>query len=599
MKVFFVLSILVSLSFGKLNLDSVYQYFENSQFQESVEYIQNGIKGNYFSDIGEKSLVLLTEAQIRSRQLDSAMVSVQNYLILYPQGKYQSRTLINKAKIFLEQGQFFQSAQELFDVVETTGNNYSYQQAKELLKYVFKNKVLEIDEIRKLAERFPIDNELVGIMFYEIAVNCIQEHKLKSARYYLKKLIFELPDHFLQQKAREKLVQIERKGDGIPSVILAAPFSGDYLDLGRELLQGALLALDKFNKAEVRLGYRLLDTQSKPVIAVDKLKKILQEDNIIGVIGPVMSSTAASMATFLSTEYPNIPLVTPTATDEGIANLGSNIFQLNIPNSYLASSIGQFATQCQKKKQFLIFAPESDYGFEMLRHFRKVIEENGGEVYDYQIYEEGETDFRSYFHNVKLKALRLKEKKWAINKGRDPMFTDEEKIKRESEWLKDSTVSIDGFFIAAGDPQDAVNIAKQTSFFKINTKIFGSSGWANRIVLTKGGKYTNQVYFSAASLDRTKSKLWMQFKTAYVERWAQYPNRNKVAGLSFDAVRYFLSRVKGRDFSDRVKHLQSVSNFKSIYGDIKMDPESGSNVTKNIMVTKNSRFFSAKICKEF
>ncbi|MCD4720543.1 MAG: substrate-binding protein [Desulfobacula sp.] len=85
------------------------------------------------------------------------------------------------------------------------------------------------------------------------------------------------------------------------------PLSGDFQTYGRYGVQGAKMAVDEINKAGGVLNGRHLeliieDNKTDPNIAVKQIRKLIQEDDVIAVVGPV-SSTARDAMTRVAKQF--------------------------------------------------------------------------------------------------------------------------------------------------------------------------------------------------------------------------------------------------------------------------------------------------------
>ncbi|MCD4741876.1 MAG: substrate-binding protein, partial [Desulfobacteraceae bacterium] len=79
------------------------------------------------------------------------------------------------------------------------------------------------------------------------------------------------------------------------------PLSGDFQTYGRYGVQGAKMAVDEINKTGGVLNGRRLeliieDNKTDPNIAVKQIRKLIQEDDVIAVMGPVSSTARDAMA---------------------------------------------------------------------------------------------------------------------------------------------------------------------------------------------------------------------------------------------------------------------------------------------------------------
>src|SRR6266508_2990033 len=102
--------------------------------------------------------------------------------------------------------------------------------------------------------------------------------------------------------------------------------TGATANFGPGMKRGIEICLKEFNDAG---GYRgrkvdnpVLDNQVKPEIAVANITRFLEQDKVIGIIGPVNSGNA--LAFIPKTEEAQVPVIVPISTSVGVVYVGSD-----------------------------------------------------------------------------------------------------------------------------------------------------------------------------------------------------------------------------------------------------------------------------------
>ena len=105
------------------------------------------------------------------------------------------------------------------------------------------------------------------------------------------------------------------KCSGIKLAFIGA-LSGDNGNLGKNMVNGAKVAIDEFNAAhpDCQVGFDTsYDSQGDPAQATPLASKIVNDASIVGLIGPGFSGESkATMPTF---EAAGLPMITPGATN--------------------------------------------------------------------------------------------------------------------------------------------------------------------------------------------------------------------------------------------------------------------------------------------
>jgi ABC-type branched-subunit amino acid transport system substrate-binding protein len=311
------------------------------------------------------------------------------------------------------------------------------------------------------------------------------------------------------------------------SVGLMAPLSGDDADIGKRVSQGVQLAIDKYNlRNQIQIKLIALDTRGVPLEAARKTAVLLERDHVPLFIGPLLSSTAtvaAAMAVGKETV-----MLTPTATDDGIAELGPNLFQMNITLGVLGRKAARYALSNLNIREFAIVAPHSNYGIAIAAAFRDEVTKSGASVFDEEYFEEGGNDFTAQFRNLRTKLL-LRKLNTQHAAGAKPMV----KISTaDSIKYADTSVSIGAIFMP-GETDDIVMLAPQVAFNRIKGQLLGSTGWHTQKTLTDGKHYVLNAIIATVFEPDSSWKKWPEFRREYAARFREEPDR--VAALGFDA----------------------------------------------------------------
>jgi ABC-type branched-subunit amino acid transport system substrate-binding protein len=89
-----------------------------------------------------------------------------------------------------------------------------------------------------------------------------------------------------------------------------------------------------------------------------------------------------------------IPLVSPTATNDRIWELGPAVFQTNLTGNYEAGLLAQIATRLLLKERFAILYPDTRDGTRSYQVFAEQVRAHGGEVVGAASFSVAATDFR-------------------------------------------------------------------------------------------------------------------------------------------------------------------------------------------------------------
>jgi branched-chain amino acid transport system substrate-binding protein len=178
------------------------------------------------------------------------------------------------------------------------------------------------------------------------------------------------------------------------------PLTGRYAVLGNAFYEAALLALEETN-AEFGTTFEFLveDSQADPVVAALDARKFCRQEGCIALLGPMMSDPTATAA--LVADRWKVPLVSPTATNDRLWELGETVFQTNLTGQFETRLLASLAVSVMLKERFGLLYPDTDEGRGFAEVFRSEVEALGGQIVGEVAFPPRGTDFK-----VPIQTLR-------------------------------------------------------------------------------------------------------------------------------------------------------------------------------------------------
>jgi len=143
------------------------------------------------------------------------------------------------------------------------------------------------------------------------------------------------------------------------------------------------------------------------VKTVKSMIRFAEDPSILTVIGP-MNSDNATAAAAIANSY-GLPMISPTATKEGISGLGSYSFQANSDLTVRGRSLAKFAVDSLGLKRIAILSPADNYGKEMTDSFASEIDKLGGEIVAQSWYYGIPENLRLQFSQFRRIGFRIRE----------------------------------------------------------------------------------------------------------------------------------------------------------------------------------------------
>jgi len=573
MRIFLLIFLLISLACGAVSYNDVLKKIQAGDFAGAKPALEALLKNRWRTGEQEKAVVLYIETCIRLGDLKNAQRYAVQFLDFFTKSEYRARVETAMAVISVLNKDAYSGAETLRRVLAYSKNPAATARARDLLNHIINADILSGDELRNLLEKGLPDNNMRSITQLGLGRQMQRERRYKAAIFWYNEAKKTNPN--LAEKVESLKSALEDKGAGFPVILVLAPLSGSNSELGNYMVQGVLLYADNFkNMARIQI----VDDRADPSTALKRVKQAIAQDSVIAVIGPLLSASAATVAAWMGERVPHIPLISPTATDNGIAEMGRNIFLLNLSSARLAAAIAGYAMNCLNINEFAIMAPYGEYGSLMADEFQRTVERRGGIILAIQNYAEGLPDYQNEFKLLRDRKLTLDTRRGNIGTGKGDISS----LPKRETWLQDSTLTFPAIFIPSSDPAYAGLMAAQVSFNKLKVgNLLGSSGWHGREFLINAKKQAEGAVYSVAFSPEDNLSSTKDFKDSFKAKWQREPDNSKVAGLSYDAA-YIIYTALSVNAESLPAAIMQQKEYDGVYGKIKFSTY-GANETVGIM----------------
>ncbi len=562
--------------------------YEDGQYDSTVQLLRQFLSTGGKEPVTEQMVPLLSEALIRTGDNEYVVRLLAIYEKKFPSSAFLPRMRYLGGIARARAGNYVEALDAFVSAV-SGGLRPELDSLARLSLLLLCEKSLSAGELSSQLRRDDLPESVREVLLYALVKKHYSRRQLGRAGRAAQEFLERYPSSGYAPLVQEiGLASSEQRGSHV-LVGLLAPLSGYDADIGKRILQGAQLSIDEHNArggAQVKLV--IADTRSSGVRTAYKTWELINDFEAPVLIGPVLSQNAAVAAAMLM-ERDQV-MLSPSATEDGIAELGPNVFQMNATTGVLGRSIAEYAMRNLNISEFAMMTPMSEYGRVLSEAFREEVKRLGGTVVAEEFFDEGANDFRKQF-------LSLRGTLFALRTARDSLMAMEgEKVpersrKADSLCFADSALTVGGLFIPA-ESEDVVMIAPQVYFYKIQTQMLGTTGWHSPKTILDGKRYVeNAVFVATAETERTDS-LWVTFVARYKARFGMEPDR--VSALGYDAAELVCRAVDslGGSFSTArlAESLRQVRGWKGVAGMVSFDPARGVNREAVIMKILDRKF---------
>ena len=182
---------------------------------------------------------------------------------------------------------------------------------------------------------------------------------------------------------------------------LIAPLTGEVAVYGNAVKEAVQLYIDDFNAADHPFDINLIiyDDKGDPTEAMNAYNKLVYQDDIAVLLGPVTSSPTFGVAE--ASVDDGIPALTPTATHPDVTTYGNYFFRAGVEDPFQGGSMAKFASSELKATTAAIIYNNADtYSIGLRDAFMKTAEEVGLTVTTTEAYGASDIDFRAQLTNI-------------------------------------------------------------------------------------------------------------------------------------------------------------------------------------------------------
>jgi len=412
-----------------------------------------------------------------------------------------------KTDIQIEDGAIFESITTLLIMYENIENSDPYKEdIQKLILQQLSN--LSSDEILLSYQNNKRSSFAAGLLYTGIST-LVKEGKIELAENYWDELLTQYPS------SPYAFMEFPYKRTFVPNLIgVILPLDGSYSQYSNQVLNGIKLALKN-----TEFEYKVYNLSNNTL--EELLQKMIYDDGVSIIIGPLLSSTSLIAAEICNVS--GVTMVTPTATDEGISEVGSYIFQIN--------------------------REDEESGIALVAHY--AIENGNYSTYAIIYEEDYKTQADIFTENITSLGGRIIGK-WEFPKG----TSDYSLI--ASQVLDSQPEAI---FISARY-QEIVQLTPTLRFVGCQAQFFGDSSWDYDQIIRYGEDAVVNAIFIGKGIAGNEV---LNFLTDYSREYREEPSR--VSRLGFDAANIVMMAYSSLDNVTNSKEIgEAILNIKIYRG---------------------------------
>lgn len=309
--------------------------------------------------------------------------------------------------------------------------------------------------------------------------------------------------------------------------------SGPISIYGVPQSQAVALAIQEINESGylgegVELVAIYEDSAGNATQAINAMTKLVEEDQVIAVLGPTLSTEAFAADPIAQENGTVVMGVSNTAS--GITDMGDFVFRNSLPeSSVIPGTVAQSAVILNLERVGVLYGNDDDFTLSGYDVFVEALEANGVEIVGEETFARGDVDF-----SPQLTAL--------IAQNPDAL-------------------------IASALAAEAVQIIIQARSLGFEGPIIGGNGFNSPAVLEQAGEASNGVVVGAAWNIASPAPLSVLFTDAYTEAYGSAPDQ--FAAQAYTGAWLMATAIRCADSVDRTAirdALAAIQDFPSPLG---------------------------------
>ena len=327
---------------------------------------------------------------------------------------------------------------------------------------------------------------------------------------------------------------------GTIKVGLLMPLTGQISQFGEQTSNGVKLA---FQQKGSKVGNYTIDVvteddKNDEAEAVQRVQKLITEDQVVAVIGSVSSRISIPVSEVL--EQASVVHISPTSTADALTPGKEFVFRACFYDSFQGRVMARFAREhLNAQTAAILYDITNPYSEGLYKSFEAAFKELGGQVVKVESYQKGDQEFRAQLTSI-------------ASTHPDVLF-------------------LPDYYNPVG------LIAQQARQVGVEATLLGADGWDDSQVYELGGDAILNGYFSnhySIEQDNPESKAFVE---AYRQEYGQDPSA--LAALGYDAANLLMDAIQrvidgGGDPTDprQIRDaLEKTEGFKGVTGTITFD----------------------------
>jgi branched-chain amino acid transport system substrate-binding protein len=486
--------------------------YKAGEYEESLDLFNKFLNNYQYNSKTTAAEFFKAKIHLELNQLNQFKYAADQFLDLYPNSKYVDEIDMLLVKYNLEIANYYNAFKEILYIIEKTSSS-SYEDKAKKIGEGIAAKYLNETQLQRFYSSFS-SNKVKSYILLQQGKYLLRNGNSSESKNYLEELIDNYPDSEEYDEAK-KLIDYSYSPATTKTTIgvmlpLETDSTGQYsFQPAIEILEGIKYAVDEFNKDRTdKVGLLIRDTKKSD----DEIEKIRDEfvslNSIVAILGPVFSNMVRT--TLEEFEDYDIPIISPTATDDDLTSISHNFFQANPSFSVRGKLLAQYIFYSENKRFISVMNSIDGYSPILSAAFINEFENLGGTLVKRESFRNDSTDFSRPISRIFIDSL-----------------------------------TIQGIYIPLSDNSVTPYIFSELSKYPIKIPLYGNQDWFTAKGFETASEVSNNLTFTSDYFVDFNSEAFKNFSDQFSVVTGRDVNRNVLYG--YDVAKYLLTVIRNTE----------------------------------------------------
>lgn len=446
------------------------------------------------------------------KQYNQFKFAAEQFVEAYPNSNYVDEVRLLLTKYYIDIANYYNAFREILFIIENTNSSSNELKAKEIGEGI-SAKYLNETQLDRLSSSFN-SNKVKSYLLLQQGKYLIRNGNTTGAKNKFEDLMSDYPESAEYGEAKQ-LMDFSYSTEPTTTVIgvmlpLETNSAGEYTNQpAAEILEGIKFAVDEFNKLRSdKIGLLIRDTKKD----VNQIKKIKEEftslNSLIAILGPIFSNEVR--ATLEEFDDYDIPIISPTATDDDLTGLNHLFFQANPSFTVRGKIMAQYVFYVENKRIISVINSIEGYSPILAASFTTEFENLGGRILRRESFKDDYTDFSEPIAKI----------------------------------YSDSLI-IEGVYIPLSDNSVTPFIFSEMIKYGVKIPLYGNQDWFTAKGFETAAEISNNLVFESDYFVDFNSDAYKNFSDQFISITGKDVNRNVLYG--YDAAKYVLTVLRNTE----------------------------------------------------